>query len=299
MAQRYTVTKKFNIEQPDDSNDAQFDEMIDLPLLLSQRLQKNIRQGHVIKIHKVQLGLKPRGGDLETGMSVSCSLEWCPATRNSVKAWQMAFNTWRAQKRLKMSAVGQGVRYDDFEVAYRQEQINTRTSNLFATGLQDDNDESMCIYGVSTADVDLTLEDIFNSAQPQLAPSSFPLGGTVKPSKFTSEFPPPRYLNVGANWSTIIATGLGAGDSGAAYNADAVYIEDKNSLCGVIRAKGFVLSEDLSGPTADELELFMNITCEISTPLVYKKKAKRTSKKMKSSRRATSTKRRYTRRSRK
>lgn len=289
MAKRFTVSHTMTVTQPNDSNILQFDEQIDLPLLLSQRLQTNVRQGHVIKVHKLALGLTPSGGDLDTGLSVSGTIRWAPATKNSCDAWRMAFNTWRAQKRLKVSAIGLGVRYDDFEIAYSAAHATSRTSSMYTTGLADANTEHVCIYGTSTSADDVTLEDIYDSAQPQPAPSTFPFGGTVKESKFVSEFPPANIHNYGANWSTITdPDGVGV-DSGAAYNADPIYIEDKNTLCGVLVAKGYVIAEDGSA-LADSLTLQVNITCEISTPLVYRRRSRTTPDKFTMNRKSTGSK---------
>jgi len=291
MGKRFTVRHAVTLSQQDDANTLAFDEQIDLAVLLSQRLQTNVRQGHVFKVHKLAIGLTPSGGDLDTGMAVSGTLRWAPATKHSVEAWQMAFNTWRKQKQLKMTAVGQGVRYDDFELSFDSSYIDSRTSAMYTTGLGDGNTESLCIYGVSTSGTDVTLEDIYDSAQPQPDPSTFPLGGTVKESKFTAEFPPAQIHNWGANWSTVAAAAIADPDSGAAYNADPVYFEDKNCLAGVLVAKGYVLAEDVAGAIEDELVLTLSITCEVSTPLVYRRpsrsrrsKNKKTSSKKKARR---------------
>lgn len=270
MGKRYTVSTNVILEQQNDANTLAFNEQIDLAVLLSQRLQMNVRQGNVIKVHKLSIGLTPSGGDLDIGMSVAGTLRWCPATKHSVTAWQMAFKTWLDQKRLKVNAVGQGIRYDDFEVAFDSAYIDTRTSSMFSTGLGDASAENVVIYGTSSSGVDISLEDIYESAQPQLLPSEFPFGGVVKASKFTAEFPPANLHNFGANWSTVASSAIGGTDSGAAYNSDPIYFEDKNSLCGILVAKGYVLAEDVAGAIADELTLTLNITCEISTPLVYK-----------------------------
>lgn len=272
MAKRYTVSKTVTLNQQDDANTLVFDEQIDMATLLSQRLQKNIRQGHVFHIHKMQVGLSPSGGDLDTGLSVAGTVRWAPATKNSVKGWNMAFNTWRRQKRLKINAVGLGVRYDDFEVAYNSDFIDSsRTSSLFTNGMNDDTSESVCIYGDSTEDDDVTLRDLYESAQPQALPSRFPIGNAVvKQPKFTDEFPNSLISNYGANWSTIAdMDGVGV-DSGAAYNADPVYFQDTASLCGVVIAKGYVIAEDTGVGIADSLTLQLNFTVSIGTPLHYK-----------------------------
>jgi hypothetical protein len=280
MANRYTVFVDIPLQQRDDANTRMFATQIDLPLLLSQRLQTNVRQGHVIKVHKLSFGLTPDGGDLDTGLSVAGTVKWCPATKNSVAAWQMAFRTWAAQKKLTVNAIGQGVRYDDFEVAYDATEITSRTSSLYTDGMNDAASENVTIYGISTEGSDLTLQDLYQSAQPQAPPSRFPIGNAlVKASKFTAEFPAPRVVSFGANWSTIVADAVGDPDSGTAYNAPPVYVEDKNSLCGVLFAEGWILAEDAAGSIEDQLNLSLAITCEISTPLVYRPRRKSTSMK--------------------
>jgi hypothetical protein len=277
MAKRYTVTHSVNLQQNNDANTLEFDEQIDLSILLSRRLQRNIRQGHVFKVHKVAFGLSPIGGDLDTGLSVSGSISHCPATKNSVKAWQIAFNTWRKQKQLRIGAVGQGVRYDDFEVAWSDTLKTSRTSSLYAEGMNDSTLEDVVIFGNSTSGSDVTLEDIYTSLQEQIPRSRFPLSGIpVKDAKFSNEFPTLIRTQFGGNWSTVAGTDVGAPDSGASYNFPPVYLEDKNTLCGVLNAKGYLLAEDVTGAIEDELALHISITCEISTPLVSRKpKSKR------------------------
>jgi hypothetical protein len=286
---RYTVSVPIGLQQGDDANTKVFNQQIDLAVLLSQRLQTNVRQGHVFKVHKLALGLTPNGGDLDTGLSTAGTLQWCPATKNSVKSWQMTFETWRKQKQLTLNAVGQGVRYDDFEVAYSYGYVDSRTSTLLAGGMSDTASEQVCIYGVSTEAQDITLEDIYQSAQEQLPPSRFPIGNAiVKESKYTEVFPDAQTISFGANWSTIIADGVGEPDSGTAYAAAPVYVEDKNTLCGVLLAQGYVLAEDTAGSIEDQLQLFLHITCEISTPLVYRPRRK-SSKKLTNGTRSKST----------
>ena len=281
MGKRYTVSHNVALQQQNDPNSLVYNEQVDLAVLLSQRLQRNVRQGHVFKVHKLSLGLTPAGGDLDTGMAVSGSIRWAPATKNSVKAWQIAFNTWRKQKSLILGAVGQGVRYDDFEIAYDYGEVNARTSRLFTTGMNDSGSEAVVIYGDSTPSQDVSLRDMYESLQPQAEPSRFPLSnGIVKPSKFTDEFPNAQVHHYGANWSTVIAAGVAEPDSGASYNSDPIYFEDKNCLAGVVVVNGYVLAEDAPGGIEDELTLTLSMTVEISTPLVSRKpKSKRTKRK--------------------
>jgi hypothetical protein len=208
----------------------------------------------------------------------------------------MAFNTWRRQKQLTMSGVGLGVRYDDFEVAYNEGYATSRTSTVLTTGMSDTNSENVVIYGDSTANDDVSLRDIYESAQPQLLPSRFPISDAiVKESKFTDEFPNAQVHNYGANWSTVIAPDIAEPDSGASYNADPVYFQDDSNLCGIIVAKGYVLAEDVAGAIEDELTLQLNFTVSIGAPLVPRKKTTRRMTKPKSK----TTRRKYTRRAKK
>lgn len=244
----------------------------------------------------MSVGLTPAGGDLDTGLSVAGTVRWSPATKNSVTAWQMAFKTWQRQKSLTLNAVGQGVRYDDFELAYTDNYQTSRTSTILTTGMDDTNSEKVVVYGASTNSVDVSLEDIYESAQPQALPSRFPLTNTVvKESKFTQEFPPAQIHNYGANWSTIVAAGTAEPDSGAAYNADPIYFQDTSNLCGIVVAKGYVLAEDVVGAIEDQLTLQLNFTISLGSPLV--KTTKRVSKK-RYTRKSTSKRSKYGRRRR-
>lgn len=270
MAKRYIVKHEVTVTNPNEANAYAFDEQIDLALLLSKRLQRNVRQGRVFHIHKAQVAITPQNqtGDFDLGGATASNLQWCPATSNSAKAWRHAFTIWRKQKMLTVNAAGPTVRYDDFEVAYDSTGINSRTSNLYTTGISDSNPESVCIYGTSTSGDDITLEDIWESAQPQALPSRFPLSNSaVKESKFTKEFPPAQVVRLGASFSTIAdMDGLGP-DSGAIYLSDPTYISDSACLAGVLKWKGYIIAEDVSGPTADTMNVSLTLTVSMGMPL--------------------------------
>ncbi len=276
MAKRYTVSYGTTLTQNDDANQLEFDEQIDLAVLLSQRLQRNVRQGHIFKVHKMTVGLTPASGDLDLGMSVSGTVRWTPATKNSCKAWKMAYNTWRKQKALTINAVGQGVRYDDFEVAYADNYSTSRTSTLLTQGMGDTTTEKVCIYGSSTDGHDITLEDLYESSNPQALPSRFPISNNiVKEAKYTEAFPPAQIHNYGANWSTIAGVGAGDPDSGASYNSEPVYFQDTSCLSGIIVAKGYVLAENSAISQADDQHLQLNFTVSIGSPLASKPRGRK------------------------
>lgn len=283
MARRYQVTKSIAMGTPASATDFAFDEKIDLAVLLSQRLQRNVRQGHVFNLHKIEANLRTSAGasDLDIGTAVQCEAYWCPATKNSVKAWQEAFKVWNAQKKLATNAVGGIVRYDDFEVGWTEAYSDTRTSTIYAGGLNDNTAEPVMLYGVSSGGNAITLEDIWESAQSQPAPSRFPLSNTVvKASKYTQEFPNGRQAHFGAHWSAINDSGAGM-DSGAQYNSTPAYISDGASLCGVLSVRGRILPENTIAHTQDDMTLELTFTVSIGTPLVQrtpKRKPKRTFK---------------------
>jgi len=279
MAKRYNVTHQITLDTPSDPNELAFDTTIDLPVLLSQRLQKNIRQGRVINIHSVKAHVEaPPSGNLDLGGAISGTMYHCPATKNSASAWRHAFATWRKQKSLIVNGIGPMVRYDDFEVAWNSDHIGSRTSTLLTTGMLDDQSESVCIYGNSTEADDVTLQDIYDSARAQPTSSKFPISNNpVKPSKFVAVFPSAQKTNFGCSWSTIDAqTGH---DAGAQIQSPTSYIQDSGSLCGVVRVFGHLLPENVIGTSQDQLEIRLTFCVSIGSSLVKTYTPKRKSTK--------------------
>ena len=280
MPRRYQVRTEFNLSTPSSPEEQVLNEYIDIPLLLSQRLQKQVRQGRVINIHKVSCILKPNvaSSEQDWGLAFTGELAHVPATRNSVRAWQEAFKVWSAQKKLKVNAIGGLVRFDDFEVAWNSDHINSRTSTVYAEGMLDSDLESVCIYGTSTDGTDLTLEDIFESAQTIAPPSRFPMGNTVvKASKYVEEFPDPVKTMLFSHYSTTEAgeSALTAQTAGAQINGSQVHISDSASLCGMVKVLGYMLPENVNGSLQDEMTLSITLDVSIGRSLVYKpRKAK-------------------------
>lgn len=272
MAKRYTIRKQYTIDmEGKDAHDIVVEAHIDLAKELSQRLQSNVRQGRVFNLHKAQVALQPTlssGDDLDVGLATQGTLRWCPATKNSAKAWRHLFGVWKKQKQLRVGAMGGLTRYDDFELAYSSTYINSRTSTVYATGMGDNTTESAVIYGASTDSSDITLEDIYESLQPQSSPSRFPIDNSVvKESKFTAEFPPERVINLGASYSAVSHTDLGQGDSGAQVQSQPEYITDGACLAGVLVFKAQCLAEDVALNTGDVLYLNLDITFSLGIPL--------------------------------
>lgn len=271
MARKYTIRKTFEVVLPNEVNEFAFDEQIDLAVELSQRLQKNVRQGKEFHVHKAEASVAPslQTGDFDIGGAVAATVRFCPVTKNSKNAWKSAFNVWKAQKSLRSNAIGPYVRYDDFELALEQNYINSRTSSVYATGIADTSAEKICIYGASTSGTDLTLEDLWESAEPQAGPSRFPLDNSVvKESKFTQEFPPLQVHDFGAAFSTVAGDGAGATDSGANHQSTPVYIADSSCLAGLVAVKGYVIPEDIAGPIADTLWITITLTVSMGPSLL-------------------------------
>lgn len=271
MPRQYEVTKTWILDTPSSADEFVIDDQVDLSILLSQRLQRQVRQGRSFRLHAVQASLKPAGGNHDIGVAVQGTVSFAPATKNSVKAWQHAFHVWKKQKSLRVGAFGHIVKYDDFEVAYDVESINTRTSTVFAEGMNDSDTESLCIYGESNDGAlvtnRVTLEDIYESAkQSSLNPSRFPLdNATVKESKFTQQFPDARSVPFGAHLSANSAqTGY---DSGASVSLHKTYVKDGATLAGVLRVYATMLPENTAGHVQDDMKLTLTFTVSMGNSL--------------------------------
>jgi len=267
MAKRYQLNHTVPLATPSDPNDFVAQGVIDLPMLLSQRLQKNIRQGRVINIHSVKASLDTAGaGNLDLGGAVVGEIHHCPATKNSAKAWRHLFSVWRKQKSQIVSGIGPSVRYDDFEVAFNNTHKTTRTSTLFATGINDDDAEAVVIYGSSVDASHVSLQDTFESMQPQLEPSRFPISNAVvKAPKFTAEFPLSVVSPFGCSWSA--ADNQAGHDSGAQVQQPTTYIQDCASLTGQIYYQARMLPENVISSIQDDMSLTLTFTVSIGMSL--------------------------------
>ncbi len=302
MARKYTVHHTIAMTPQDSANVSalQVNAMVDLPLLLSQRLQRNVRQGHVIHLHKVSAQVRPVvDGEYDLGTSVVGEIYHCPATKNSAKAWRHAFAVWRKQKMLKVGALGPTVRNDDFEIGWNNDLKSGRTSTIKTTGMNDDTDEDVVIYGTSSDDDELTLQDMFNSLQPLPSPSRFPIGNSVvKEAKYTTTFPMAQKTPFVAHWSgkhsdnntptgVLDWTNVNSGMSGSISQFE---LQDTGTLCGVLRVRAFLGPGDDATTTPDEAVLALTFTVSIGTPLAIttggKKKAVRRTSGAKGGRRA-------------
>lgn len=283
MARKYQATFDIDLATPSDPNEKVFSTHIDLATALSQRLQRNVRQGHVYNIHKVECQIQaPASGNFDQGVAVSGELLFCPATRNSVKAWQHAYGVWKRQKKLALGAIGPMVRYDDFEVAWSENHAaeENRISTLYAQGNADENDEAVVIYGFSNDGSHVSLEDIYESAQPQPDTSRFPISNQrVKQSKFTQEFPYWNSVPLTAHWSASHVEGASF-DTGPTVSNGVAYVTDGGSLAGVCYLSAKMLPENTLGHIQDELIMTVTVTYSLGASLLpRRRKSKKGGKK--------------------
>lgn len=269
MAKRYQLTHKVDLSTPSDPTSYVAQGVVDLPILLSQRLQKNIRQGRVINIHSVKASLDTQGAgsDLDLGGAIVGEIRHCPATKNSAKAWRHLFAVWRKQKSQIVSGIGPSVRYDDFEIAFNSSFMGGgRTSTLYATGINDPTPEAIVMYGSSADGSHVSLEDTFESMQPQHEPSRFPISNNVvKASKYTSEFPNTVVSPFSCSWSAHDNQEFH--DSGAQAQQPTTYIQDSASLCGVVYYQARMLPENVALTEQDDMTLELTFTVSIGMPL--------------------------------
>lgn len=271
MAKRYTVTQTLAVgPNTGTGSDLVVDGTIDIPLLLSQRLQRNVRQGHSFNIHKAQFSLQHAGtaSDEDVGLALVGSMLHCPTTKNSARAWRTVFANWRKQKMLKVGALGPTVRFDDLEFAWSSGFTDSRTSTIFTTGLEDSYPEDLVIYGDSVASDSntqgsLSLEDTFESLQRTPQTSLFPLGGTVKDRKWTQQFPEPVQTPFVAHFST---NGTET-HAGATAGMSVCYPMDKAALCGVVRVFAQSKPLDTINHLPDDMTLKVTLTVSIGQSL--------------------------------
>lgn len=271
MAKRYTVTKTLAVgPNTGTGSDLVVDDTIDIALLLSQRLQRNVRQGHSFNIHKAQFSLQHAGSaaDEDVGLALVGSMLHCPTTKNSARAWRTVFANWRKQKMLKVGAIGPTVRFDDLEFAWSASYTDSRTSTIFTTGLNDDYAEDLVLYGASVAGGSsttgsLSLEDTFESLQRTPQTSLFPLGGTVKDRKWTQQFPEPVQTPFVAHFST---NGTET-HAGATAGMSVCYPQDHGALCGVVRVFAQSKPLDTFSHIPDDMTLKVTLTVSIGLPL--------------------------------
>lgn len=275
-AKRYQVQVKIPLTAHDEGEDIVAEGQIDIALLLSQRLQKNVRQGRTFKVHTVETSILPQPNvEYDTGLAIGAEIRWCPASRKSVQAWQHLYSVWRKQKGLRVGAMGMITRYDDFEIAFNEPNCTTRTSTVYTDGMGDSDTERCIIYGNSGdfADGEVSLEDLAISAQPVASPSRFPISNAVvKTSKFDEMFPAPFVVQSGAHFSSVFDPSF---DSGASFGRSYVPISDNSTVAGVLAYKIWALAEDTMNNVSDEAYAIITLTVSMGSSMVPSSRSKK------------------------
>lgn len=204
------VQHTVNLTQPNNAEQNWDNGVIQVDAILSEQLGRTIRNGNQFRL--VGMGASLRGfqgsGDIDTGFAGTASIYAAPTTRHSVKAWQGLYKLWRKQKQLTATAVGQGVRYDDFEVGW--DATNPlgagRTSTIKTLGMGDATPEQVTIYGNSTDGGITSLRDYYDKMSSQAVPSYNPFGSIVKQPKWAYKFPDRLELTAPATFSSMVDT---------------------------------------------------------------------------------------------
>lgn len=274
------------LETPNSSEGPESVGQIDLAMLASEQLGRNVRQGQTFHIKKVSAFLRGATGDHDVGHSVVAQLKTVPTTRTSRKGWNLAFNQWKKQK-LLAGKVGNYMRNDDFEVAYNSGSITTRTSQIYGSGMGDSTAERVVLKGDSTDGSDFALQDLINSQLPH--PSSGFAGQSKDP--FTNNvIKEPKFTTLG--WPGDQVFGVTAVHSANMFKFDAPvnetyyfganseqgemeFIKPIPSMCGIIYYEFYVNPKDTTFQIEDNAKLFLQFHIVRMTPLVYRPKVKR------------------------
>lgn len=290
--QLHVVNFTYEIEQPNDPTQIAVNAQADIALELSKQLGKNIRQGHAFRLvgYGAQIQQTSASSDADTGMAAAVRLGFAPVTKHSVKAWNQMFTKWQKQKQLS-GKVGQYVRYDDFELAYKAAMNTSRTSTIFAGGMGDTTSEYITIYDNASSGVRTTIQDMYNSYQPIPEPSTDEFGVSIKSPKFSNFFPEERFLHTTAHLSSIaqwtrfdevipaVGTDYQAvADSvhymGSSSESNMVFFPSDNHvsvLAGLMNVQAYVLPPDVDSgglpPTEDDFYLTVTLVLEGWSPL--------------------------------
>lgn len=282
------LTHTHLLETPNDTESPTYSGQIDLAMLASQHLSRNVRQGQTFHIKKVSAFLRGANGDHDVGHSVTCQMKTVPTTRASRKGWNLAFNQWKKQKMLS-GKVGSYMRNDDFEVAYDYTNSNSRTSLLFSQGIGDTSQERVVLKGDSNGGQDFSIQDLMESQLPKLSAS----GGHESRDPFNDAIiKAPKYTQKG--WPADQVFGVTAVHSANMFKFDGTvnetfyfganseqgemsFIKPIPSMCGIIFYEFYVNPEDTAFQIEDNAKLFLQFHIVRMTPLVYRPKVKRMS----------------------
>ena len=265
----HLVNLEVTIEQPDDPSLNWAEGVIQVDQLLSQKLGRTIRNGNSFRL--IGWGATLRGfntsSDQDVGFAGVVGMNYCPVTAHSVGAHQKLFRAWNRQKRLK-SAVGEFVRYDDFEVGWSPTHSLAagRQSTLNMEGINDATSEAVSLYGISVAGSDVTLQNFYNNLNPVNPASENYAGGVIKEPKFDEHFPAQGQLSAPATFSAFVDTATIPDTlAGQVASNDMVWLPSDNHLSHLTGTLFYFfkgVAPDTAGQVADELKLIITLAYE-------------------------------------
>jgi len=258
------VQHSVNLTQPNNPEENWAEGVIQVDAILSEQLGRTIRNGNQYRL--VGMGASLRGfsgaADLDVGFAGTASIYATPTTRHSVKAWQGLYKLWRKQKQLTASAVGQGVRYDDFEVGWDASNLLSagRNSTIKTLGMGDATAEHVTIYGNSSDGGITSMIDYYDKMSSQAVPSYNPFGSIVKQPKWTAKFPTRLELTAPATFSSMVDTAT-APDSlgGGIAMGDINFLPTDNHLSHLTGTLYYFI-KGIPGDTGAQLEDSLKMT---------------------------------------
>lgn len=268
------VTTLVEVTQPDENPSATnwAEGVIQVDVDLSKELGRTIRNGNSFRL--VGYGASLRGfdssADLDVGFAGTAVVKYCPVTKNSVQAHQGLYKQWMRQKQLA-GAVGEFVRYDDFEVGWANNfRLPVgRNSTMLTSGMGDTTDENVVLYGAtSIGGQSVTLESYYDGLNPIAQASENPFGVVIKEAKFIDKFPDEREISMPASFSAIAYdSALGVGYAGAVANGEIQWLPSDNHLSHLTGSlyyyfKGLAPDTDAPPATPDELKLAITLVYE-------------------------------------
>ncbi len=267
--QLHFIQETVTIEQPSNPHDNWADGVIQVDVNLSEKFGRTIRNGNQFRL--VGFGSQLRGfgssQDLDLGFAGVLSLRYCPVTANSVGAHQKMYKAWTRQKRLA-SAVGEYIRYDDFEVGWdaSNKLDSLRQSAIFMEGLADSNDEDIVLYGDSSPGSTVTLEGYYDKMNPIALPSTDYSGAVIKTAKFTDKFPDFAEITMSTSFSSMTDTSTVPDTLGGAIaTGDLTFLPADNHLSHMTGTLFYYfkgVAPDTAATAADELKLIITLVYE-------------------------------------
>ena len=291
----HIVRHSFAIEQPDsdDIHDYVANGQIDLSLLLSEKYGRNIRQGNNFRLVGWGASAQPTSDDstdFDMGAAGLVSLTFQEPNKHYVKAWRQMLKIWQKQKQL-MGRVGKFVRYDDFELAYSADFVDSRTSVIYDDPItvSDGDPHQLVLTGQSDEANDITsIVSYYNGRFEALPPSETQYGTVIKEAKFDTDRP----LNtdgsrVYAGWAAsagvteldITSFPFDAYFGGNSQGGMTFLPPDNhlNVMCGLVDYAMKMWPPDTVGQIADTVSVTITLVVEGWSPLA--KTSKRRSKK--------------------